>query len=128
MKDKELKRLSDIHIQLIHAAAACIYMGPSEDPDDWVKGKGVGVKDKRSIQEKSEVLNEKNRAMARRLRSIADDLRPYCDIKPDDGERSEWDHIFDNVPEGTGLYRLWNGNYMPLKAFLKERYHPPKVK
>jgi hypothetical protein len=41
---------------------------------------------------------------------------------------TDWDDIFQNVSEGSGLYRLPNGNYIPLKTYLKEKYHPPKIK
>ena len=41
---------------------------------------------------------------------------------------TDWDDIFQNVSEGSGLYRLPSGNYIPLKTYLKEKYHPPKIK
>jgi len=41
---------------------------------------------------------------------------------------TDWDDIFQNVSEGSGFYRLPSGNYIPLKTYLKEKYHPPKIK
>jgi len=41
---------------------------------------------------------------------------------------TNWDDIFQNVSEGSGLYRLPCGNYLPLKTYLKEKYYPPKIK
>lgn len=41
---------------------------------------------------------------------------------------TSWDDIFQNVLEGSGLYRLPSGNYIPLKTYLNEKYYPLKIK
>ncbi len=64
----------DIYGQILKAAADCLSMGPSEDQRDWKLHKTTGVKDRRSISRQAEVINEKNRKMALRLRGIADNL------------------------------------------------------